>query len=102
MRTLYHFPLFMIQSPPLLVAKHIKYMKKGNIKQLLKERRQKRIRSTISGTAEIPRLTVYRSNKFVYAQLIDDTKGNTIVAHSSMGSKSKKGDHAREVGIEIA
>ena len=51
-----------------------------------KDKRQNiryRIRKTINGTAETPRLAVFRSNKQIYAQLIDDVAGNTIVAASS-------------------
>jgi large subunit ribosomal protein L18 len=50
------------------------------------KRRQKlrwRIRTTVSGTAQKPRLSVFRSNKDIYAQLIDDTAGNTLAAASS-------------------
>ena len=43
-------------------------------------RRRHRVRAKISGTAERPRLSVYRSNKGVFAQLIDDTKGHTVAA----------------------
>ena len=46
-------------------------------------RRHKRVRAKISGTAECPRLCVYRSNASIYAQLIDDTKGFTLVSASS-------------------
>jgi len=44
---------------------------------------KRRIRKKVSGTAQLPRLTVFRSNKQIYAQLIDDTKGVTLVAASS-------------------
>ena len=50
------------------------------------QRRQKlrwRIRTTVTGTAQKPRLSVFRSNKDIYAQLIDDTAGNTLAAASS-------------------
>jgi len=50
------------------------------------ERRQRiryRIRKTVSGTASVPRLSVFRSNKEIYAQLIDDVSGTTLVAASS-------------------
>lgn len=78
-------------------------MNTSKLKQLKMERRKKRIRAKISGTTEIPRLSVFRSNKFVYAQLIDDSKGATLVAFSSKDSKAKKGvDQAKEVGKEIA
>lgn len=58
-------------------------------KQARKTRRQERIRASLSGTAERPRLTVFKSNTTVYAQLIDDTKGNTIASASSGELKSK-------------
>ena len=51
-----------------------------------KDKRQNiryRIRKTIKGTADLPRLAVFRSNKQIYAQLIDDITGHTIVAASS-------------------
>lgn len=57
-------------------------------------RRHKRIRATISGTAEKPRLSVFRSNKFIYAQLIDDVKGHTFVEAHDVDAKT--------VGVEIA
>jgi large subunit ribosomal protein L18 len=54
-----------------------------------KERRRNkiraRIRSRVSGTAQKPRLSVFRSNKFIYAQLIDDVTGITLVSTSSRG-----------------
>jgi large subunit ribosomal protein L18 len=43
-------------------------------------KRRRRVRARITGTAERPRLSVYRSNRGVFAQLIDDTKGNTLAA----------------------
>ncbi len=58
------------------------------------ERRHRRIRAKISGTAEAPRLSVFKSNRYVYAQLIDDTKGTTLAAAS--------GNDAKKVGAEIA
>jgi large subunit ribosomal protein L18 len=62
-----------------------------------------RIRSKIQGTAEMPRLCVFRSNKAIYVQLIDDTKGATILSGSSEGiDKGTKSEIAREVGKAIA
>jgi len=62
-----------------------------------------RIRSKIQGTAQIPRLCVFRSNKAIYVQLIDDTKGETILSCSSSGiAKGTKSEIAREVGKVIA
>lgn len=73
------------------------------------ERRQKlkwRIRKKINGTAECPRLSVFRSNKEIYAQLIDDVNGVTLVASNSRGkdveSKGNKTDISKLVGISIA
>ena len=62
-----------------------------------------RIRSKAQGTSDIPRLCVYRSNKGIYVQVIDDTKGNTILAASSKGiDKGTKTEIAKEVGRAIA
>jgi large subunit ribosomal protein L18 len=62
-----------------------------------------RIRSKVKGTAELPRLCVFRSNKAIYAQIIDDTKGTTILASSSQGmDKGRKTDLAKLVGKAIA
>ncbi|MBR2806554.1 MAG: 50S ribosomal protein L18 [Mogibacterium sp.] len=47
-------------------------------------RRHRRVRGKISGTPEIPRLSVFRSTKHIYAQIIDDTTGNTLCAASSL------------------
>lgn len=66
-------------------------------------RRHARIRSTITGTAERPRLAVFRSNKFIYAQIIDDVARVTLAAASDV--KAKKGtktERAQAVGKDIA
>ncbi len=67
-----------------------------------RERIKNRIRSKVSGTEERPRLTVFKSNKFTYAQIIDDTRGVTLVEANSSKMKSKKMDAAIAVGKEIA
>lgn len=78
-------------------------MAKINVKKLNTERRRKRIRAKISGTSETPRLSVFKSNRFTYSQLIDDTKGMTIVAFSSEKAKGKtKTEKAKATGMEIA
>lgn len=65
--------------------------------------RHKRIRARITGTATCPRLSVYRSNAYIYAQLIDDVASKTLVsAHDTQIKKGTKLDHARAVGTEIA
>ena len=50
----------------------------------VREKKHRRLRNKINGTAEIPRLCVFRSNKHIYAQVIDDVKGNTLVAASTL------------------
>lgn len=70
-------------------------------------RLRRRIRKTISGTAERPRLAVFRSNKEIYAQLIDDVNGKTITAASSRDkdidvAKVNKMEAAKIVGKAIA
>lgn len=66
---------------------------------------RRRIRSRVKGTQEIPRLSIFRSNKQIYAQIIDDSKGLTLVSASSMASKDDSGtklEQAKKVGIAIA
>lgn len=52
-------------------------------KQQIRFKRKRRIRATLEGTPERPRLAVFRSNKHIYVQVIDDTKGHTLVSASS-------------------
>lgn len=59
-------------------------MKPSVLKIVRRERRKLRVRKRVTGTGERPRLTVFRSHKNIYAQLIDDTVGKTLVAASSM------------------
>ena len=68
-------------------------------------RRKRSIRNRISGTAARPRLTVFRSNKHIYAQVIDDVSGCTLASASDVSSKDADGakiDRARGVGSAIA
>lgn len=66
-----------------------------------RERRHKRVRNKISGTAERPRLCVFRSNKNLYVQVIDDTKGNTLVSASTLDSEVKTKHANREAAKEL-
>ncbi|MCQ2073770.1 MAG: 50S ribosomal protein L18 [Bacteroidaceae bacterium] len=70
------------------------------------ERRTKikfRVRNKISGTTECPRMSVFRSNKQIYVQIIDDLKGATLAAASSLGmEKMQKKEQAAKVGELIA
>ena len=62
-----------------------------------------RIRGKISGTASRPRMTVFRSNKQIYVQLIDDLAGKTLVASSSKGmTEGTKSEIAAQVGRKVA
>ena len=68
-------------------------------------RRHKRVRRVVSGTPDCPRLNVFRSNKQIYAQVIDDTTGKTLAASSSVALKLENGGNAeaaRKVGADIA
>ncbi len=65
-------------------------------------RRKAKIRAKIHGRAEMPRLTVFKSNKYLYAQIIDDDKGHTLVACDSKDIKKKPTECAKEIGFEIA
>ncbi|OGC59614.1 50S ribosomal protein L18 [candidate division WWE3 bacterium RIFCSPLOWO2_01_FULL_53_14] len=68
-----------------------------------RERRIKRVRSRIFGTAKRPRLSVFRSGKHTYAQLINDDKSATLVSVSDLGIKAgTKGERAAAVGKELA
>src|SRR5665213_2667332 len=72
-------------------------------KQDKRIRLKKKIRSRIMGTKERPRLSVFRSNKFIYAQVIDDMKGITLVqANDVKIKKGTKSERAKEVGKMIA
>ena len=65
-------------------------------------KRHKRVRGKIAGTPERPRLNVFRSGANIYAQVIDDAKGVTIAAASSLGGKGSNKDAAAKVGKEVA
>ena len=68
-------------------------------------RKHLRVREKISGTAEKPRLCVFRSNKHIEAQIIDDVKGVTLVSSSSVQLKLKNGSNceaAAQVGADLA
>ena len=67
---------------------------------------KRRIRKKVFGTTERPRLSVYRSNKGIYAQVIDDVEGKTLAASSSLNNKATEGktksEAAQVVGKELA
>ena len=74
-------------------------------KEQLRQRRRRRIRGKVRGTAERPRLAVFRSNLGISAQLVDDMQGKTLASASSLQIKSfdgNKTDQAAEVGKLLA
>lgn len=83
-------------------------MAKTNAKTLARAKRVRRIRKKISGTSERPRLRVFKSNQHIYAQIIDDVTGQSLVAMSTidkqfeMGDESGKTAAAKIVGTVIA
>lgn len=76
----------------------------ANNKDLRRLRVKRGIRKKVSGTAERPRLSVYRSNIHIYAQLIDDVAGHTLVSASSQHAEvdSKPTEMSRGVGKQLA
>jgi len=78
-------------------------MNKTEAKKIGREQRHKRIRARISGTAARPRLAVYRSNRYLHAQIIDDTAGKTLIAGSTQNMvREKKTDAAKKLGEDLA
>ena len=82
-------------------------MIKKTSRNKLRKKRHYRVRSKVSGTDVRPRLNVFRSNKHIYAQIIDDLKGHTIVSASTMDkdlniTASGNAEAAAKVGTAIA
>lgn len=77
-----------------------------DVKVIRRQKLKWRIRKKISGTASCPRLSVFRSNKEIYAQLIDDVNGVTLAAANSrnkdMAATGAKIDQAKAVGMKLA
>ena len=77
-------------------------MNNSHNKTLKRKRRHAKVRAKISGTAEKPRLSVFRSNTSIYAQLINDETGETLVSASDMKeSKGTNIERAAEVGKRL-
>lgn len=78
-------------------------MEKNKLKIAQRERRHRRVRAKVVGSAQKPRLSVFRSNKFIYAQIIDDENAKTLVSASSLKLKANGlMEKAGKVGEEIA
>ncbi len=76
-----------------------------NQKEAVRLKRKKRIRRKVRGTTERPRLTVFRSTKHIYAQVVLDSEGATVCAASTLSEKTSggtKSDAAKQVGAAIA
>ncbi len=76
-------------------------------RKAIRAKKRMRVRKKISGTSECPRLTVYRSTRHIYAQIIDDTKGVTLVAASTLdpdlkGQFGGNKETAKKVGLLAA
>jgi large subunit ribosomal protein L18 len=74
------------------------------IKDTKRKRRHLKIRAKVKGTLERPRLVVFKSLKFIYAQIINDDKGEVIVQSSNIKAKGKdkKVESAKKIGTDIA
>lgn len=79
-------------------------MKKDYPRKAIRTHKHKRMRNHIIGTSERPRLSVFRSAKHIYAQVIDDTKGITLASASTLKleCEGNKSDAAKAVGAEVA
>jgi large subunit ribosomal protein L18 len=81
------------------------YKKNLYLKKQRKKRRESKVRKKVIGTAQKPRLAVYRSLKHIYAQIIDDEKGTTLVCSNDLqikGLKGNKTDKAAKIGGVLA
>ena len=84
-------------------------MRKKKVRESNRYRRKRRIRKKVFGTSDRPRLTIYRSNEGIYAQLIDDLKGHTLAAAASNDNDNRedfasleKTEQAHQVGKLLA
>jgi large subunit ribosomal protein L18 len=84
-------------------------MNESRVKLVRRERRKKAVRATLRRTSERPRLSVFRSSKHIYAQIVDDSTGRTLAAASTAGkgfaadtSGKTKTERAALVGAEVA
>ena len=80
-------------------------MIKKESNNVARQRRHARVRNKVAGTAECPRLNVFRSNSHIFAQIINDENGTTLVSTSSVELKIKNGGNAegaKLVGADIA
>ncbi len=78
----------------------VKFANKTKLKRIKRLKKKAKIRKKVQGSAERPRMTVFRSARHIYAQLVDDVTGNTLISVSSLTSeaKGKKAEIAKEIG----
>lgn len=74
-------------------------MARTNPKTIARAKRVRRIRKKISGTAERPRLRVFKSNKHIYAQIIDDGAGKTLVSMSTVDKEFTPGENTKKAAV---
>ena len=99
--------MYQVQNKKILSTSYIILINMSITKEFRRERIKNRIRKIVSGTTERPRLSVFRSNKQIAVQLIDDLSGVTLVAASSLekdlaSHKGNKVEQAKLVGKLIA
>lgn len=70
--------------------------------KITRVRRHKTIRKRVKGTGEVPRLAVFRSSAHIYAQIIDDSTGKTLISETDLKLKGNKKQKAFEVGKAVA
>ena len=78
-------------------------MNKNSDKKLNRSRRHRKVRAKISGTSSRPRIAVFKSNQYIYAQVVDDESGKTLLSVSDMEvKKGKKSEKALKIGEALA
>ena len=78
-------------------------MNKNSSKQLNRARRHSRVRAKITGTKNRPRVAVFKSNQYIYVQVIDDESGKTLLSiYDIKTKKGRKSDKASEIGKSLA
>jgi len=73
-------------------------MARTNPKTIARSKRVKRIRKKITGTADRPRLRVFKSNRHIYAQIVDDVAGHTLISMSTLDKEFGMGDEKGKIG----
>ncbi|MBC86436.1 MAG: 50S ribosomal protein L18 [Bdellovibrionaceae bacterium] len=80
----------------------LKFKKKTAKREVARKKNRMRVRRKVTGTTERPRLCVFRSSKYIYAQIIDDSTGKTLASADSKADKTNSREAAKKVGETIA